>query len=626
MPQRGTILPRVWRPLRCRGAVAAGMLALMLFVVAGPAWAQPAQQILQDARNEAGLVDELTIGPGKVRLTMTRAGRWIGLMPEWENGTSLITGGGFVVTAVDEEGKTVELSNTSRGPLSVRDTSRRLAKCCEGMPGGFRSPSPNPDDDGDGAIDEDRLDGRDNDGDGAIDEDFAAIGDEMVVTEYVHESGNVRLVFHQEAYAWSLPHIDGTIMLSLRMWNAGRQPLHGVRIAAFLEKDGPLRFSSQAIEREGGEGVSGRAFVASGAAGSSVALVGFPSVGNEGRRWTGGYGESIVALIRHIDRANRPDEETKQPLVIPFGLLPPHVVMPGETTVEGNLVVYMVSPPVERLDPGQEMRIDLALIAHPQNGRVADAVNKAYKTFVGDGVNRYLPPPVSMKARVVWGTFRRLDKHKEEAGGGSAVVVEFDEHATKWMGSNRISFIAGVEPEAVERRTTPRGMVQLVIRGEAAERLLAQNKRMTLKGRMAGGEFFEAILKPYNADRGTLIFSSREAELFWKTPGKLTEDLLRGSPNPFRDATTVYYEIPSIIEQEDGSQLIATAPLRTSVKVYNVTGRLVKILVDDIIMPGTYSAGWTATDDNGSLVASGVYYVKLQIEKRHVTKRLILLK
>jgi hypothetical protein len=57
-----------------------------------------------------------------------------------------------------------------------------------------------------------------------------------------------------------------------------------------------------------------------------------------------------------------------------------------------------------------------------------------------------------------------------------------------------------------------------------------------------------------------------------------------------------------------------------------VVGRLVSVLADEIVAPGTYTTEWRAVDDQGSAVASGVYYVRLQIGKKFLTQRLILLK
>ena len=117
-----------------------------------------------------------------------------------------------------------------------------------------------------------------------------------------------------------------------------------------------------------------------------------------------------------------------------------------------------------------------------------------------------------------------------------------------------------------------------------------------------------------------------DADQFWKTAGRLDMDLLSSSPNPFRDATTIYYEIPSVIEQEDGSRIETLESLEISVKVYNVVGRLVNMLVEEVVAPGVYSTSWQAADEHGNAVASGVYYVRFQIEKKYITQRLILLK
>jgi flagellar hook assembly protein FlgD len=102
--------------------------------------------------------------------------------------------------------------------------------------------------------------------------------------------------------------------------------------------------------------------------------------------------------------------------------------------------------------------------------------------------------------------------------------------------------------------------------------------------------------------------------------------LLNGSPNPFREETTIYYEVPSSVSDDDGNVLNFVNPVSTSVKIYNVAGRLVSILVDTILTPGDYNTSWQAVDASGNNVASGVYYIKLQIGKKHVTKRLIQLK
>ncbi len=111
--------------------------------------------------------DALVIGPGKVALRMSSNGCWLGFIPEWAD-RSLLAGGGIVVYAEDTEGRLREIASTRRELEAREDVP--TAAYHEGIDGGFRAPSVNADDDSDGYIDEDRVDGIDNDGDGLVDE------------------------------------------------------------------------------------------------------------------------------------------------------------------------------------------------------------------------------------------------------------------------------------------------------------------------------------------------------------------------------------------------------------------------------------------------------------------------
>jgi hypothetical protein len=56
-------------------------------------------------------------------------------------------------------------------------------------------------------------------------------------------------------------------------------------------------------------------------------------------------------------------------------------------------------------------------------------------------------------------------------------------------------------------------------------------------------------------------------------------------------------------------------------KVYNILGREVKTLINNIEGPGKYKI-----DFNGSKFASGVYFYVLQSNGRFITKKFVLLK
>ncbi len=89
--------------------------------------------------------------------------------------------------------------------------------------------------------------------------------------------------------------------------------------------------------------------------------------------------------------------------------------------------------------------------------------------------------------------------------------------------------------------------------------------------------------------------------------------VLRGaSPNPFNPVTTVSYGQPA-----DGD---------VSLKIYNVAGQLVRVLVDGPGEAGYHSATWNGRDDRGAPVASGVYFCRMEAEGFGDAVKMVLLK
>jgi hypothetical protein len=84
-------------------------------------------------------------------------------------------------------------------------------------------------------------------------------------------------------------------------------------------------------------------------------------------------------------------------------------------------------------------------------------------------------------------------------------------------------------------------------------------------------------------------------------------------PNPFNPVTTIGYSIP-----EEG---------RVALRVYDVTGRLVRTLVDGHQCAGVSQAIWRGNDNNGAPVASGVYFYRLSTEGEAAqTRKMVLLR
>jgi hypothetical protein len=113
----------------------------------------------------------------------------------------------------------------------------------EGARGGRRAPHPLADDDRDGRVDEDRLNGYDNDGDGRVDEDFAAIADQMLACEYADDVVAVpnhtplHLAVHQESYAWRHPRYDDFVAIRYRITNTGTEAITDMHAGVFVDPD-----------------------------------------------------------------------------------------------------------------------------------------------------------------------------------------------------------------------------------------------------------------------------------------------------------------------------------------------------------------------------------------------------
>ena len=87
--------------------------------------------------------------------------------------------------------------------------------------------------------------------------------------------------------------------------------------------------------------------------------------------------------------------------------------------------------------------------------------------------------------------------------------------------------------------------------------------------------------------------------------------LLGAYPNPFNPRTTVAFELPE--EQ------------RVRLAVYDVAGREVALLADDIFEQGRSSLTWNATS-GGEALASGVYFVTMDVAGERDSQKVVLLR
>ena len=131
----------------------------------------------------------------------------------------------------------------------------------------------------------------------------------------------------------------------------------------------------------------------------------------------------------------------------------------------------------------------------------------------------------------------------------------------------------------------------------------------------------EFIFEDHSTDPGktyryqVVIFEDGEAVTSFETTvatPSLTLTLDQNYPNPFNPSTRIDF--------------VADKEQRVSLRVYDITGRLVTTLIDREMLAGTHSEVWDGRDANGNAVASGTYFFRLKAGTRTLTRKAVLLK
>ena len=91
--------------------------------------------------------------------------------------------------------------------------------------------------------------------------------------------------------------------------------------------------------------------------------------------------------------------------------------------------------------------------------------------------------------------------------------------------------------------------------------------------------------------------------------------LMQNYPNPFNSNTVINY------------RLLVGEPVSVRLNIYNLSGELIRTLVDANEKRGNYSVNWDGKDMSGRSMPSGVYFYRLNISgKFRKTNRMVLLK
>jgi hypothetical protein len=121
---------------------------------------------------------------------------------------------------------------------------------------------------------------------------------------------------------------------------------------------------------------------------------------------------------------------------------------------------------------------------------------------------------------------------------------------------------------------------------------------------------------PIEGDIATIITSAEVSGVGGTPSGSVLSFFLsQNAPNPFG------YSGTSISYQVGGS---GSCPV--SLKIYNITGQLVKTLINEHKTPGRYNAAWNGRSDKDQKVSAGIYIYRLQAGEKNITKKMVLVK
>jgi hypothetical protein len=144
----------------------------------------------------------------------------------------------------------------------------------------------------------------------------------------------------------------------------------------------------------------------------------------------------------------------------------------------------------------------------------------------------------------------------------------------------------------------------------------AQDKQVTLKvKRLTGNYAAVSNISIYRTEIAAKPGKSLGGAQFAKgavNPMALDFKLNQNMPNPFSGKTNISYQSP-----QNG---------KVTLKVYNLQGQVVKVLVDKEQPAGYYNVAWGGKSGDGKTISNGVYFYRLTTGSGIATKKLVFVK
>jgi hypothetical protein len=196
---------------------------------------------------------------------------------------------------------------------------------------------------------------------------------------------------------------------------------------------------------------------------------------------------------------------------------------------------------------------------------------------------------------------------------GVSVTVDWNRDVLEYVGY--------AEGDLGERNGAPvfsarPGVIDAAVLGAAGQGLSGEGVLATLRFRVRAAGDPGLVIREIDARNGENEKVTLDGRVIGDTPTNSAvvrrSALQPNVPNPFNPRTTVFFDV-------------AVAG-RVDVRVYSLSGRLVRTLMSGDMTVGNHQVVWDGIDDAGRSVASGTYLVRLVARDRTDSRSMVLLK
>jgi len=119
---------------------------------------------------------------------------------------------------------------------------------------------------------------------------------------------------------------------------------------------------------------------------------------------------------------------------------------------------------------------------------------------------------------------------------------------------------------------------------------------------------------PYNAPQSYFTFFAYDTVVNAVEPPEFpaTFVLYQNYPNPFNNHTMINFDI--------------LTPSEVKLTIYNLKGQVVKELVNETLVQGSYRKIWDGKNEKNFIVASGTYLINCEVGDYVETKKMLILR